>query len=163
MPCVWLGPSQPSLHAVWPLLNSNLPRGLNVWVCSRSLRSRRTSKPNRMTWLPCVFVKLLTIPKNVTERAQGSAGEKPTSGRSSPLTRTSVRPLVHSFTFTPGMPISSAVRRPLSALIASLRFRTIPNRPSHTNAGEKICEYEIIGLCVRAGPLPENPLFLGPP
>ena len=127
------------------------------------MRSRRISNPKRMTWLPCVLVKLLTIPKNVTERAHGSEGEKPTSGRSSPLTRTSESPLVHSFTLAPGIPISSAVRRPRSALIASLRFRTIPKRPSQTNVGEKICEYEIIGLWVLAGPLPENPLLRGPP
>ncbi len=41
--------------------------------------------------------------------------------------------------------------------MASLRLRTMPKRPSHTNVGEKTCEYETIGLCVVAGPVPLKP------
>ncbi len=65
-----------------------------------------------MTWLPVVLVKLLTKPKNVTERAHGSDGEKPTTGESKPLMRMSLRPLVHSLMLTPGMPMSAEVVRP---------------------------------------------------
>src|ERR1700679_633671 len=65
---------------VVPPVKVNSPRGLKVWVCRRSCRSRRTSIPHLNIWVPFVLVQLLTMLKFVTDRSHGRLAENPSIG-----------------------------------------------------------------------------------
>ena len=65
-------------------LKVNAPRGLKVWSCKRSSRTRRMSAPHLMVWLPVTLVQVFTASMFDSARIHGTEAEYPMSGLEKP-------------------------------------------------------------------------------
>src|SRR5271156_5585670 len=85
----------------------NTPRGLNVWSCRRSSRTRRRSAPNFIVWFRTTLVQLLTKSILDSDLIHGTEADYPISvPEKPPLIVRPTCPEVNGcpLILTPGMP-----------------------------------------------------------
>ncbi len=114
--------------------------------------------PTFTVWLPHSLVTVVERSTVVSPRSQGSEFTNPTIGLEIPLPMLmAVMPLVNSSMFTPGMPMSAAVVRPLATVTALLRYLLTPARMSATSVLVHVRVQLPATLYVVFVPLPTKP------